>query len=515
MSDKIDRPVINYISAHGMRDAQRTGDTSGSTSEGASSFRSSEILNSANSSSGAMYGYDWNREPFGASERSNDGDARSDGRQRVFQTPSAGTRTVAGTDDTTASDGEDFDTVERSDDGDARSDGRQRVFQTPSAGTRTVVGTDDTTASDGEDFDTVEGSDDGDARSDGRQRVFYRPSDGSTTVFIDVSTDDFEDVSLGSDNSRSFGEIDEDPDIGEIDEGWDIEKGLPPASDAGQAQPSTAGGGVFSWSPQFSALSTCPGPGGCCLTFAGARQAIGAGLVQGVSTALTFGTKPLVEAAVVMLLPATAPAWVGVLVPVIAGSVYVGAVHSTFGRVASGLLNSTFGLNTYSNKGGGIEALLGEVGTIDAPVMAAFVAGYAVRGATASNIDNIWALAFSKSVTSTASGLFQGAVTDALRQTLVAYKKVYREEPPKDLSGERLEFVKDTFKDVWNVKAKEKFFHDVVGKIAGASLGGILATYAGGDPAQKGAGGLALFLTGWFSGIHTGQFTGKLLDDTV
>lgn len=78
---------------------------------------------------------------------------------------------------------------------------------------------------------------------------------------------------------------------------------------------------------------------------------ITAGLVQAVSTALTFGTKPLIEAAVQTALGTVSvpPIYAQVTASVV-GGIYVGLIHTTVSSLVSGIMNSAVGMHTYQPK---------------------------------------------------------------------------------------------------------------------------------------------------------------------
>ena len=275
---------------------------------------------------------------------------------------------------------------------------------------------------------------------------------------------------------------------------------------------------LFCGSATFDSLTSCKGPGGCCLTWLNTSQLISAGVAQGVSTALTFGTKPFVEAAVFAALTPLMTPLAAKLVAAIVSGVYVGAVHSAAGRVGAGLVNVALQGNSYQNNAGALKSFAAELGTIDAPVMAAFVAGYSVRGELTQDVTNIWALAGTMTLTSTASGIFQGLVTDALRQALVKYTEVYKKSPPPEFNDSEMNFVVKSFKEAWSTKSDEKFFHDIIGKIIGGAAGMAAVKFFGSDsskdfqPSLKGGTAMAIFLTGWFTGIHGAQAVGKVSD---
>jgi hypothetical protein len=255
------------------------------------------------------------------------------------------------------------------------------------------------------------------------------------------------------------------------------------------------------------------GPGGCCRGYDSACQMLKAGVVQMLSTAVTFGTKPIVEAAVMSAFGVTSIAaapLVASITTAVVGGLYVGVVHTTASRIVSGLMNSALSVNTYSPKPDS-QALLGEIGTIDVPVMGAFIGGYAVRGMVMEGSTDIWMDALSKTVTSTSAGFLQGVVTDALRQTMVAYEKVYSEKAPTTIpSGEKLKFITETFDKTLNYKVMsgKEIGHDVVGKSFGSTFGmlyTLLVKELGLGAMAGGATSMTAYLTSWFTGIHVGS----------
>lgn len=251
------------------------------------------------------------------------------------------------------------------------------------------------------------------------------------------------------------------------------------------------------------------GPGGCCM--ARAKQVLKAGLTQAAATALTFGTKPLVEAAVLSifsLTPVGATSLAATLTAALVGGVYAGAIHTAVSSSVSGLMNSALSANVYDVREGS-NALSGEIATIDLPVMAAFVTGYTVRGAVGVSPE-IWVDALSKGITSTIAGSVQGMITDALRQTMAAFEVVYKEKPAKDLSGTEIDFIKKTFADKMNplLPDRKQAGHDIIGKTLGSALGmGLTQLLADRemDSTTSGCVGMLTYLTSWFSGIHLGS----------
>lgn len=247
------------------------------------------------------------------------------------------------------------------------------------------------------------------------------------------------------------------------------------------------------------------GPGGCCSCWTRTAHMITAGLVQAVSTALTFGTKPLIEAAVQTALGTVSvpPIYAQVTASVV-GGIYVGLIHTTVSSLVSGIMNSAVGMHTYQPKD---NEFLGEFLTIDLPVGGAFVGGYALRSVVMDWNTNIWLDALSKTVTSTAAGFVQGAVTDALRQTMAAYEAVYSEKPARNISGERLQFFKDTLAKTLDIKTMsgKDLGHNILGKTVGSTLGMLLTQiwkHVELPPFASGALGMTTYLASWFTGIH-------------
>ncbi|MEM5584673.1 hypothetical protein WNZ15_19580 [Roseibium sp. AS2] len=255
----------------------------------------------------------------------------------------------------------------------------------------------------------------------------------------------------------------------------------------------------------FSDDTTPPdhqGSGGCCACWDKTAHSLKAGLVQAASTALTFGVKPLVEEAVKAALletpldPGTAD-----VISRIVGGVFVGAIHTGVGTVVSGVLNSALSMTTYKP----VENQFGnELLTIDAPVMAAFVAGYALQGGLVAHLglDDGVVKALSKTITSTVAGFVQGALTDGLRQTVAkdGYEPVQAPEFSKEIFAENLDkAIRNNF------GSKEKLGHNFIGKIVGSAVGNLTAPLWGGldlGGMATGAMGMTTYLTGWFGGIH-------------
>jgi hypothetical protein len=241
-----------------------------------------------------------------------------------------------------------------------------------------------------------------------------------------------------------------------------------------------------------------------------------AGLVQACSTALTFGTKPLVEAAVLSIFamtPLGATSLAATLTAALVGGAYVGVIHTSVSNVVSGLMNSWLSGQTYDVMPGS-NKLMGEIGTVDLPVMVAFIGGYTFRGAFGVSED-ILIDALSKGATSIVSGGLQGMITDALRQTLSAFEVVYKQKPARDLTGEQLDFIQKTFVDNINplfkhpeTGSREAPGHNIIGKTLGSVLGmGLTQLLANRemDTISSGAAGMTTYLTSWFLGIHVGS----------
>src|SRR5690606_18451181 len=84
------------------------------------------------------------------------------------------------------------------------------------------------------------------------------------------------------------------------------------------------------------------GGGGCCKAFDKTKQVLKAGLTQAVSTALTFGTKPLIEATVLSvssLTPVGASSLAATLTASLVGGAYAGIIHTAVSGAVSGLMN--------------------------------------------------------------------------------------------------------------------------------------------------------------------------------
>lgn len=178
--------------------------------------------------------------------------------------------------------------------------------------------------------------------------------------------------------------------------------------------------------------------------------------------------------------------------------------------MTKGIINSAAAISTYRPNG---HALLGEILTIDLPVIGSFVGTYALRGMLMDGNASSLLDAVSKTVASTSGGFVQGAVTDALRQTLAANNKLYDKVPPKKLPEGYLKFFIDTLKENFNIKKMSAYRlgHDLIGKAIGAFVGGVLLPFllnriATTDPAGKGAVNMTAYLGAWFACIHLFAF---------
>lgn len=257
-----------------------------------------------------------------------------------------------------------------------------------------------------------------------------------------------------------------------------------------------------------SSIEGSGGPGGCCSCWDRTAQMLKAGIVQALSTAVTFGTKPLVEAALlnalgVTALTASTPA-LPLIVSGVAGGLYVGLIHTVASKIVGGIMNAALQVDTYAPKPGSNE-LLGEMLTIDMPVMGAFVGGYALRGTVMDGNTSVWLDALSKTITSTSAGFVQGIVTDGLRQ---AYETVYQSKGPVRVEdGAKFDFFVKTATEAITKQFEtgKAFGHDFLGKIAGSGMGmaytQLLRDVDLGS-AGKGALGMTTYLSSWFTGIH-------------
>jgi hypothetical protein len=275
-------------------------------------------------------------------------------------------------------------------------------------------------------------------------------------------------------------------------------------------------------------VSACAAGDACSCTQFGDRlyEAGKAGVLQMVATALTFGIKPWVEAAITALaLGANVPAAVVAVLSALAGGVFVGVVHQLGSNFAKALLNGTFQLPTYGPPKDATELnkQLKELFAIALPVFVCFCGTFASKDSILESVKNegaagIAEVAFGKTCASVVAGLFQGIMTNAFQQLLHHYKGYVKTDYVPQNFFERMAA---NLQAVTNMETGRKTGHDLVGKIIGGVVGGALAgaikpemffrvNEEGG--AEKGGAAMAVFLTGWFVGIHGCAISGNLMD---
>ncbi|WP_146177443.1 hypothetical protein [Breoghania corrubedonensis] len=254
------------------------------------------------------------------------------------------------------------------------------------------------------------------------------------------------------------------------------------------------------------------GPGGCCSCSLNVGQSLKAGLVQMVSTALTFGIKPWVEEGLkAALAPAVGEAMAGPIAGIV-GGVFIGVIHTTVSKTVSSVMNSALSMTTYTPTD---NQLRDELATIDAPVTGAFVATYALRGGFVDPQAGHVAEAVSKTIASSLGGLIQGVVTDVLRQT--AFSDDFDQGQAPELSDiDAKEIAKTAVSRM--LESGENAGHDYFGKVVGAVVGNMTAPLWGGLEMSgwaSGALGMTTFLASWFGGIHGGAFAGDQIASAI
>lgn len=270
-----------------------------------------------------------------------------------------------------------------------------------------------------------------------------------------------------------------------------------------------------------TAIPTPPdraGAGGCCAPMVDWSQVLRAGIVQAGATATTFGTKPFVEMAVQQaceahhLDPETTR-----YVTAVAGGLYVSLIHTAASKIVSAYLNSLLQVNGLAPRHLP-DSHMNEARTVSGPVTGAFIGAYAGRGWFMQGNSDPLSIATSKAIASAIGGLVQGAITNALRQHM---PETYKPVPPAQLGRlPEAEFFAGTVSKALRELVGKDYRtsgHDLVGKAIGSVAGMVAATTLGvEDPALQGAGsgaaGMAIYLTGWFGGIHGGAELGSWLD---
>lgn len=237
-----------------------------------------------------------------------------------------------------------------------------------------------------------------------------------------------------------------------------------------------------------------------------------AGLVQMVSTAFTFGLKPLVEeGAKAILAPAVGEAIAGPIASVV-GGVFIGVIHTTVSTTVSSVMNSLLSATTYTPMD---NQFRDELVTLDAPVTGAFVAAYALRGGLVDAQADPWVDAASKTVASLLGGLVQGVVTDVLRQAV--FTEDFDQEQPAQFSDIKIkEIAEKAIKKI--TENGENAGHDYFGKVVGAVVGNMIAPLVAGPDTSgwaRGALGMTTFLASWYGGVHGGAFVGDQIASLV
>lgn len=259
-------------------------------------------------------------------------------------------------------------------------------------------------------------------------------------------------------------------------------------------------------------------------------------LTQAVSTGMTFGLKPIVEALVKELVIAIArrsqtdpdPEALDKLSTAIAntlGGVFVGAIHSAVSASMSAYMNGKIGGPTYASKVEGPANDAADAISVDAPVYLAFTSTFATKQAlmqsttsgAADNLlsKNIWAKAGANATASVAGGAIQGAITDIIKSSA---ENLFERRPAAPISTRDLcTEVKGNFKKFYDTGEGARFTRNIAGKVLGGAAGMVASTYAGpaaSESAKKmgasvslqgaasGASGMLAFLTGWFGGAH-------------
>ncbi|MBE1293882.1 MAG: hypothetical protein GJ677_15475 [Rhodobacteraceae bacterium] len=259
---------------------------------------------------------------------------------------------------------------------------------------------------------------------------------------------------------------------------------------------------------------------------------------QLVSTGLSFGMKPWVEASMDVALRQCGAGKVkcgavplSTLLSNAAGGAYAGVVHNAIGAsFAAYALHKLGGETFVDTSTTPTKRELNDFLTASLPVMGAFTASYAVGKALAANLPadlapSPWVQAGCRMGMTMAGGLVQGALTAALKSCMEdTYTAQTKEIDASDLVSK----FKSAVADQYNPQEAATFYKNGVGKLVGGTVGMVAASYAGaatlnamadkaagptalqqGPQALAGAVGMMAFLGCWFGAAHIGHLYGQ------
>ena len=234
------------------------------------------------------------------------------------------------------------------------------------------------------------------------------------------------------------------------------------------------------------------------------------GVAGATSSLTTFSQKAIWEGVLTTtLLALGAPAAPLALAVPIIGNTFVGIIHGGGGAGANGIMSSALEIPTYKPSDNFWKRLAFNTAANDAPMFISFVGMYAIRGAAHSLISPaVMVQAISKAVTSSIAGALTGMISNTMKQIMSTYDIEFTKSDPVDLTNRKLEFVVEKFAETWDPRTPEIFCRQVIGKIMGAVVGGLITHYATGNPAEMGASSMSLYLSSWIAGMLAGEVAG-------